>query len=79
MSTHDSPPNPPSLPAAGGAPKLAIVGLLLAVLLIGAAAVLLITGHTREGVAGIGGPFALMDGNRKPVTDQDFRGKYMLV
>jgi protein SCO1/2 len=79
MSTNDSPPKPPSLPGAGGAPKLAIAGLLMAVLLIGAAAVLLMTGHAREGAASIGGPFALIDGNRKPVTDRDFRGKYMLV
>jgi cytochrome oxidase Cu insertion factor (SCO1/SenC/PrrC family) len=27
----------------------------------------------------IGGPFALVDGERRPVTDQDFRGRFMLV
>ena len=29
--------------------------------------------------SGIGGPFALMDGDGKTVTDRDFRGKWMLV
>jgi protein SCO1 len=27
----------------------------------------------------VGGPFVLQDGNGKPVSDRDFRGKYMLV
>ncbi len=29
--------------------------------------------------AAIGGPFTLTDGSAKPVTDADFRGKFMLV
>ena len=66
-------------PPAVRVPKLAIVGLVTAVLLIGAAAVLFLTGLGREGAPLVGGSFALIDGDRKPVTDQDFRGKFMLV
>jgi protein SCO1/2 len=79
MSTIDPPPkSAPPAPAAGRAPKLAIIGLLVAVLLIGAAATLMLTGRSHEGPS-VGGPFALVDGNSKPVTDQDFHGKFMLV
>ena len=31
------------------------------------------------GAVPIGGPFALLDGDGKTVTDQDFRGKWMMV
>ena len=31
------------------------------------------------GVADVGGPFRLTDQNGKTVTDQDFRGRYMLI
>ncbi|MFA5899245.1 MAG: SCO family protein, partial [Hyphomicrobium sp.] len=34
---------------------------------------------TTSGKALVGGPFALTDQNGKKVTDQDFRGQYMLV
>jgi protein SCO1/2 len=34
---------------------------------------------TTTGTALIGGPFKLVDQNGKTVTDQDFRGRYMLV
>jgi len=57
---------------------LAVAGVLVAILLIGAAALLLVTGHSRDGGA-VGGPFALVDGNGKTVTDADFRGRYLLV
>ena len=30
-------------------------------------------------IVSVGGPFALIDGDGKPVTDQDFRGKWMVV
>jgi protein SCO1 len=56
------------------------LGLLMAVLLIGAGAFLWLSGGgSSGGPLGIGGPFTLEDGNGKTVTDQDFRGKYMLV
>jgi protein SCO1/2 len=57
----------------------ATLGLLLAVLLLGAGAFMWLGGNGGNGALGIGGPFTLEDGNGKPVTDRDFRGKYMLV
>ncbi len=56
----------------------ATMGIVLAVLLIGSAGFLWLSGG---GVnpTGIGGPFTLEDGSGKQVTDRDFRGKYMLV
>ena len=58
---------------------LAILGIAL---LIGATTLVmrpggLAPGHTGEAL--IGGPFTLTDHNGRRVTDQDFRGKYMLV
>jgi protein SCO1/2 len=79
MPRTDSDPKSSSEPHAGRAPRLAIAGLIVAVLLIGSAAVLLLTGRSHQNASGIGGPFALVDGDRKPVTDQNFRGKFMLV
>lgn len=57
----------------------ATMGLLLAVLLAGAAGVLWFGGNDGNNPMSIGGPFTLEDGSGKPVTDKDFRGKYMLV
>jgi protein SCO1/2 len=57
----------------------ATMGLLLAVLLIGAGAMLWMSGNGGNSPISIGGPFTLQDGSGKPVTDRDFRGKYMLV
>jgi len=34
---------------------------------------------TVVGKASIGGPFELIDGSGKPVSDMDFRGKYMII
>jgi protein SCO1/2 len=56
----------------------AAMGLLLAVLLLGGGALLWLSGGG-SGLGGIGGPFALVGGDGRPVTDRDFRGKYMLV
>lgn len=55
---------------------IAIVGLVLAVLLLGIGGYLWLNGSPGPL---IGGPFTLTDGNGKQVTDGDFRGKYMLV
>lgn len=55
----------------------AVIGLLVAVLLLGAGGFLWLTGAT--GGPSIGGPFTLVNDNGKTVTDRDFRGKYMLV
>ena len=77
MSTTIKPP-PPSGPNPPNRTVYGVIGVLLAVLLIGAGSFLwLSTGPNNPG--GIGGPFTLEDGNGKTVTDRDFRGKYMLV
>jgi protein SCO1/2 len=57
----------------------AAMGVLLAALLIGAGGFLWLSGGGGNGSIGIGGPFTLEDGNGKPVSDKDFRGRYMLV
>ncbi|MGD9501063.1 MAG: SCO family protein [Methyloceanibacter sp.] len=65
-----------------------LLTVIVAGFLIGAIAgafLLALTGHQPEravatsGKALIGGPFALIDQNGKTVTDQDFRGRFMLV
>ncbi len=53
----------------------ATVGLLVAVLMIGAGVFL----WQSPSPISIGGPFSLEDGGGKQVTDKDFRGRYMLV
>ena len=56
----------------------ATMGVLVALLLLGAGGFLWLSDEGSN-PAGIGGPFTLQDGNGKPVTDRDFRGQYMLV
>jgi protein SCO1/2 len=56
----------------------AIIGLLLAVLLLAAGGYLFLSGSQPAALT-VGGPFALIDGDGKPVTDQTWRGKYLLV
>jgi protein SCO1 len=60
-----------------------IAGFLIGAL-GGAAALVLTRGASNPNVATtgkalIGGPFALVDQHGKKVTDQDFRGRYMLI
>jgi protein SCO1/2 len=55
-------------------PALAFVAVMAAG--IGAWSLL---SHGEGGIAGIGGPFTLEDGNGHTVTDRDFRGHYLLV
>jgi protein SCO1/2 len=57
----------------------ASMGVLLAVLLVGAGGFLWLSGGSGQSAISIGGPFTLENGSGKPVTDRDFRGKYMLV
>lgn len=73
QSANPSGPKPPS-------PTMiyAFIGLLLALMLIGAGGYVWLSGGAPAG-ATVGGPFALQNGDGKPVTDKDFRGKYMLV
>jgi protein SCO1 len=56
----------------------AIVGLLVAVMLLAAGAYLFLSGDQPAGLT-VGGPFSLVDGDARPVTDKTWRGKYMLV
>jgi len=81
MNTTTKPPasagqSPPSQTPPNRA-LYAIMGVLVAVLLIGTGMFLWLGGSSNP--TGIGGPFTLEDGNGKPVTDRDFRGQYMLV
>ncbi len=54
-----------------------IIGLVVAVLILGTGAFVWLSGGGSASL--VGGPFTLEDGNGKQVTDSDFRGKYMLV
>jgi len=56
----------------------AIIGLLVAVMLLCSGAYLFLSG-SRPAALTVGGPFSLIDGDGKPVTDQTWRGKFMLV
>jgi protein SCO1/2 len=67
----------PGGPRPPGTFLYAVVGLLVAVLLLGAGGFLWLTGS--NGGPSIGGPFTLENSSGKTVTDRDFRGKYMLV
>jgi protein SCO1/2 len=62
---------------AGGPPVYAVIGLLVALLLLGTGTFLWLNGDT--GGPAVGGPFTLEDSSGHTVTDRDFRGKYMLV
>ena len=55
-----------------------IIGVLLAVLLVISGGYWFMSGGPPGGLA-VGGPFSLIDGDGKPVSDQTWRGKYMLV
>src|SRR5437763_9226576 len=76
---------PPANPRAP--PRFAIVAIVFAALLVIAAGVVraLAFRETARGDAGtalasaIGGPFHLVDQNRKPVSDADLKGKWQLV
>jgi protein SCO1/2 len=56
----------------------AVIGLLVAVLLLAAGGYLFLSGSQPAALT-VGGPFSLIDGDGKPVTDQTWHGKYMLV
>jgi protein SCO1/2 len=73
MNTTTDPKTPPNRIL------YATMGLLLAVLLFGAGGFLWLSGNGGNSPLSIGGPFTLEDGGGKPVTDRDFRGRYMLV
>ncbi len=56
----------------------AVVGLLLAIMLLAVGGYVYLSG-SRPVALTVGGPFALVDGDNKPVTDQSWPGKYLLV
>ncbi len=56
----------------------AIVGALMVVLLLAVGGYMFLSGQQPAALT-VGGPFSLIDGDRRPVTDQTWRGKYMLV
>ena len=61
----------------GGPPAYAIIGILVAVLLLGTGAFLWL--NDEVGGPAVGGPFTLEDSSGHTVTDRDFRGKYVLI
>ena len=73
-----SAPTDPS--SRGGRPPAfiyGIIGLVVTVLILGSGAFIWLS---QGGTASfIGGPFTLVDGAGRQITDRDFRGKYMLV
>ncbi len=56
----------------------AFIGALFAAVLIGAGAFLWLSGGTPAGIS-VGGPFTLVSGEGKTVTEKDYRGRYLLV
>ena len=56
----------------------AIAGVLVAGLVLGSGAYMALSNQPAAGFA-VGGPFTLVDGDGKTVTEQTWRGKYMLV
>jgi len=72
MNTTPQPKSPPQ--------RLiyAVVGVLLAALLLGLGGFMWLGGGESGGLQ-IGGPFTLQNSSGKTVTDRDFRGQYMLV
>jgi protein SCO1 len=56
----------------------AIIGLLVAVMLLAAGGYVFLSGSQPAALT-VGGPFSLIDGDEHPVTDKTWRGKYMLV
>ncbi len=70
-------PKPADDKPSAGPPAYAVIGLLVALLLLGTGAFLWLNGEA--GGPTIGGPFTLVSGDGHTVTDRDFRGKYLLV
>ena len=85
LTNRDPPRDPPGIPTnpgsgktpSSGPPAYAVIGLLVALLLLGTGTFLWLDGRAGEPV--VGGPFTLTDGSGRTVTDGDFRGKYLLV
>lgn len=65
-------------PRSGRRTLIAILGVLVACLLAGTGGYLFLSGSQPPSMT-VGGPFALIDGDGKPVTDQTWRGKFLLI
>jgi protein SCO1/2 len=78
MTTTDRNPKPAQPSPTGQRIVYAMIGVLLAILLVGTGGFLWL-GGSHAGLPAVGGPFTLENGNGKTVTDRDFRGHYMLV
>jgi protein SCO1/2 len=65
--------------AGGGRRTLVLLAAACAVVLLLGAGALWLATAPEAGTNDIGGPFALTDGQGKPVTDRDLRGQYLLV
>jgi protein SCO1/2 len=85
MSTDPMPGNKPKPAGQTPTPRdatrkflLPIVGFLMAVLVLGAGAMMFLGGSLPDGPV-VGGTFSLLDGDGKRVTDRDLRGAYLLV
>ena len=72
-------------PARGWRTPAMLAGIALAIALFGGVSGFLLLSGPSAAPAGqnaafaIGGPFTLIDGDGRQVTDRDFRGKYLLV
>ena len=69
---------PERSPSVARLPRLMLVLGVVAILLLGTSYVWFRSPSTGDQPA-IGGPFTLTDSTGKPVTDRDFRGRYLLV
>ena len=58
---------------------LPLIGVVLGLLVILGAVVIQQAGRPSYAASGIGGPFALVDGDGKPVTEATFSGQPLLV
>ena len=72
-------PNPPRRRRRPPSPLVAVLAAAGLCLLLLAGALWLLGRHGETEQAAIGGPFQLVDGTGKPVTDRDLRGQYLLI
>lgn len=73
-----TPPRSPNGSRASARWAYALIGVLLAALLIGTGTFLWLGGNSGR-IPTVGGPFTLEDGDGHAVSDATFRGHYMLV
>ena len=79
MSGTDTFPKGPAMPLPSRRTLLPLLGVALGLLVILGALVVQRAGLPSQAAAGIGGPFALVDGDGKAVTQADYAGEPTLV